>query len=67
MFTGNAFVYVFKTSQLAVMAFITITVFLRTKIDPDSTGESIYMGVVFLSLITYIFNGFAHLNAERCP
>lgn len=59
----NSFVYVFKTSQLSVMAFITMTVFLRTKMHRDSADSgNIYMGALFFSLITCMFNGFAELS-----
>lgn len=59
----NSFVYVFKTSQLTVMAFITMTLFLRTKMHHTSANDgSIYMGALFFSLITCMFNGFAELS-----
>jgi ABC-type multidrug transport system ATPase subunit len=59
----NSFVYVFKTSQLSVMAFITMTVFLRTKLHHESPNDgNIYMGALFFALITCMFNGFAELS-----
>eukprot|EP00253_Pinus_taeda_P004241 PITA_04241 len=59
----NSFVYVFKTCQLTVMAFVTMTVFLRTKLHHDSGNDgNIYMGAIFFSLITCMFNGFAELS-----
>lgn len=59
----NSFVYVFKTSQLTVMAFITMTVFLRTKMHHNSPDDgNIYMGALFFSTITCMFNGFAELS-----
>jgi len=59
----NSFVYIFKTSQLSVMAFITMTVFLRTKMHRDSPNSGlIYMGALFFGLITCMFNGFAELS-----
>ncbi|XP_058074633.1 pleiotropic drug resistance protein TUR2-like isoform X3 [Magnolia sinica] len=59
----NSFVYIFKMVQLIVVALITMTVFLRTKMSHDDvTGGNIYMGALFFALITLMFNGFAELS-----
>ncbi|KAJ6820441.1 ABC transporter G family member 36-like isoform X1 [Iris pallida] len=58
----NSFVYIFKATQLTIMAFITMTVFLRTEMHRNSvTDGGIYMGALFFSLITLMFNGFSEL------
>lgn len=58
----NSFVYIFKATQLTIMAFITMTVFLRTEMHRDSpTDGGIYMGALFFSLISLMFNGFSEL------
>ncbi|KAK1273115.1 putative pleiotropic drug resistance protein 7 [Acorus gramineus] len=59
----NSFAYVFKAVQLTVIAFITMTVFLRTKMHHDSvTDGSIYMGALFFAIIMIMFNGFSELS-----
>jgi ABC-type multidrug transport system ATPase subunit/ABC-type multidrug transport system permease subunit len=59
----NSFVYVFKTSQLTVLAFITMTLFLRTKMHHDTPDDgNIYMGAIFFGLVSCMFNGFAELS-----
>ncbi|XP_027916472.1 pleiotropic drug resistance protein 1-like isoform X2 [Vigna unguiculata] len=59
----NSFVYIFRLSQLAVMALITMTVFLRTEMHRDSvTDGGIYVGALFYCLVVVMFNGFAELS-----
>ncbi|XP_030543117.1 pleiotropic drug resistance protein 1-like [Rhodamnia argentea] len=58
----NSFVYIFKMSQLIIMAFITMTVFLRTEMHRDTvTDGGIYFGALFFTLIIIMFNGFSEL------
>ncbi|EFJ21485.1 hypothetical protein SELMODRAFT_443490 [Selaginella moellendorffii] len=58
----NSFVYVFKGSQLILLAFITMTVFLRTEMHHRTVGDGgLYMGALFFGLIIVMFNGFAEL------
>ncbi|MQM20638.1 hypothetical protein Taro_053662 [Colocasia esculenta] len=58
----NSFVYIFRTFQLLVVNFITMTLFLRTELKHDSTTNGIIlMGALFFSLIMVMFNGFAEL------
>ncbi|XAR69346.1 Sulfate-transporting ATPase [Bertholletia excelsa] len=58
----NSFVYIFKMFQLIIIAFITMTVFLRTEMH-KKTGEDgiVYMGALFFCLVITMFNGFAEL------
>ncbi|XP_022634879.1 pleiotropic drug resistance protein 1-like [Vigna radiata var. radiata] len=59
----NSFVYTFRLSQLAVMAFITMTIFLRTGMHRDSVADGgIYVGALFYCLVVVMFNGFAELS-----
>lgn len=58
----NSFVYIFKMFQLLVIATIAMTVFLRTKMHHrDVDDGSIYMGAIFIGVMTHLFNGFAEL------
>ncbi|XP_010249929.1 PREDICTED: pleiotropic drug resistance protein 1-like [Nelumbo nucifera] len=59
----NSFVYFFKMAQLAILAFITMTLFLRTEMhQDDSTDGGIYMGALFFALITVMFNGLSEIS-----
>ncbi|XP_052183660.1 pleiotropic drug resistance protein 2-like [Diospyros lotus] len=58
----NSFVYIFKTTQITIMATIAFTVFLRTKMKPgDIQGSAKFWGALFFSLINVMFNGMAEL------
>lgn len=58
----NSFVYAFRSTQLVVMAFITMTLFLRTEMHRDSvTDGGIYMGALFFGVVSVMFNGFSEL------
>ncbi|GLT80511.1 hypothetical protein SLA2020_519470 [Shorea laevis] len=58
----NLFVYVFKLTQLILMAFITMTLFLRTEMHRDTeTDGGVYLGALFFTLIMIMFNGFSEL------
>ncbi|GLJ52513.1 hypothetical protein SUGI_1117700 [Cryptomeria japonica] len=65
----NSFVYIFKAVQLLVVAFITMTVFLRTHMKVDLKHGNYYLGVLFFSLLFLMFNGFAELymTLSRLP
>ncbi|XP_031484245.1 pleiotropic drug resistance protein 3-like [Nymphaea colorata] len=58
----NSFVYIFKTVQLAIVAFITMTVYLRTRMHVTLTGANYYLGSIFFSLIILMVNGFPELG-----
>ncbi|XP_073124129.1 pleiotropic drug resistance protein 1-like [Henckelia pumila] len=58
----NSFVYIFKMTQLILMAFISMTVFLRTEMHKNTkTDGGVYMGALFYALIMIMFNGFSEL------
>ncbi|KAG5551931.1 hypothetical protein RHGRI_010140 [Rhododendron griersonianum] len=58
----NSFIYIFKLSQLTLMALITMTLFLRTEM-PKKTLEDggIFMGALFFTLIMIMFNGYSEI------
>ncbi|XP_058208544.1 pleiotropic drug resistance protein 1-like isoform X1 [Rhododendron vialii] len=59
----NSFIYIFKLTQLILMAFITVTVFLRIEM-PKKTLEDggIFMGALFFTLIMIMFNGYSEIT-----
>ncbi|KAK6152321.1 hypothetical protein DH2020_014956 [Rehmannia glutinosa] len=58
----NSFVYIFKTSQITIMAVIAFTVFLRTEMPfGQLTDGGKFFGALFFSLINVMFNGMAEL------
>ncbi|KAF3795441.1 ABC transporter G family member 39 [Nymphaea thermarum] len=58
----NAFVYIFKTTQITFMSLITMTVFLRTQMKHETFADGQkYFGALFFSLINVMFNGLAEL------
>ncbi|KAM0064291.1 putative ABC-type sulfate transporter [Helianthus debilis subsp. tardiflorus] len=65
----NSFVYIFKTVQLTIIAVITMTVFLRTRLKPDSIDANYYLGSLFYALIILIVDGFpeAAMTVSRLP
>lgn len=66
----NSFVYIFKLVQVIIIGLMTMTVFLRTKMKHDTLEDAnVYLGALFVGLITHLFNGFAELamSLERLP
>ncbi|KAG5566573.1 hypothetical protein RHGRI_002206 [Rhododendron griersonianum] len=58
----NSFIYIFKTTQITIMATIALTVFLRTEMKAGGLGGSgKFWGALFFSLINVMFNGMAEL------
>ncbi|XP_025012241.2 pleiotropic drug resistance protein 1 isoform X2 [Ricinus communis] len=58
----NSFFYIFKMTQIIIMAVLTITVFLRTEMRRDTpTDAAIYLGALFFTVVTLMFNGFTEL------
>ncbi|GAB2269455.1 transcription factor [Dionaea muscipula] len=60
----NSFVYIFKISQIIFMAFIAMTVFLRTKMNKDTVtpGGTIYTGSLFFEVMMVMFIGMAEMS-----
>eukprot|EP00850_Spirogloea_muscicola_P013086 SM000087S23368 [mRNA] locus=s87:336767:345436:+ [translate_table: standard] len=66
----DAFLYVFKTAQVAFVAFITMTVFFRTRLNANSLNDgNLYLGALFFALVHMMFNGFAEISitVQRLP
>nr|GLL46785.1 pleiotropic drug resistance protein 1-like [Ipomoea trifida] len=58
----NSFVYIFKMIQLILMAFVAMTVFLRTEMPKNSIADgTVFMGALFFAVIMTMFNGFSEL------
>jgi hypothetical protein len=58
----NSFIYIFKTTQITIMSFIAMTVFLRTEMKHGRIEDGgKYYGALFFSLINVMFNGMAEL------
>ncbi|XP_078149902.1 pleiotropic drug resistance protein TUR2-like [Carex rostrata] len=59
----NMPIYIFKIVELAFLTLVTMTVFFHTKLHiRDLTDGSIYMGALFLTITTIMFNGLAELG-----
>ncbi|KAI9196707.1 hypothetical protein LWI28_026286 [Acer negundo] len=58
----NSFIYVFKSTQLVIIASITMTVFLRTQMAVDLIHANLYLGALFYSLLILLVDGFPELN-----
>ncbi|KAE9459463.1 hypothetical protein C3L33_08630, partial [Rhododendron williamsianum] len=58
----NSFVYIFKMTQLTIMAFIVMTVFLRTEMSKETTEDGgIFLGALFFTLLLTMFTGMSEL------
>ncbi|KAI3509212.1 hypothetical protein L1887_24319 [Cichorium endivia] len=58
----NSFVYIFKLVQLIIIAFITMTVFFRTRLKVDVLDANYYLGSLFYSLVILLVDGFPELS-----
>ncbi|KAF2301516.1 hypothetical protein GH714_025383 [Hevea brasiliensis] len=59
----NSFVYIFKLTQLTIMAMVAMTLFFRTEMHRDSiTDGGIYAGSLFFSMIFIMFNGLSEMS-----
>nr|Q2PCF1.1 RecName: Full=Pleiotropic drug resistance protein 2; AltName: Full=NpPDR2 [Nicotiana plumbaginifolia]CAH40786.1 PDR-like ABC transporter [Nicotiana plumbaginifolia] len=58
----SSFLYIFKTTQITIMATIALTVFLRTQMKAGTVKDSAkFWGALFFSLINVMFNGMQEL------
>ncbi|OQU83826.1 hypothetical protein SORBI_3005G183900 [Sorghum bicolor] len=58
----NSFVYIIKVVQLIILGTIAMTVFLRTKMHRHDVEDGvIFLGAMFLGLVTHLFNGFVEV------
>ncbi|KAG2721210.1 hypothetical protein I3843_02G058000 [Carya illinoinensis] len=58
----NSFVYVFKTVQLVITAFIAMTIFLRTQTTVDLNSANYFLGALYYTLVRLMTNGVAELS-----
>ncbi|KAI8028260.1 putative receptor-like protein kinase [Camellia lanceoleosa] len=58
----NSFIYVFKSTQLVIIASVAMTVFLRTRMNVDAIHANYYLGALFYALIILFFDGFPELS-----
>ncbi|KAJ4718269.1 Pleiotropic drug resistance ABC transporter [Melia azedarach] len=59
----NSFVYVFKVTQLTVMALLAMTIFFRTKLDKNTLNDGvIYTGALFFGVVMIMFNGMSEIS-----
>ncbi|XP_058192547.1 ABC transporter G family member 29-like [Rhododendron vialii] len=66
----NSFVYVFKTAQIIIVAIITSTVFLRTKMHAGNEVDgAMYIGALLFTILINMINGFSELalTVQRLP
>uniref|UniRef100_A0ACD5YHJ1 Uncharacterized protein n=1 Tax=Avena sativa TaxID=4498 RepID=A0ACD5YHJ1_AVESA len=57
----NAFFYIAKAVQLGLLAIITGTVLLRTRMGVDRVHANYYLGSIFYALLLLMVNGFPEL------
>nr|TKR70971.1 pleiotropic drug resistance protein 3-like [Populus alba] len=58
----NLSLHVFKSVQLVVTALITMTVFIRSRMNIDMVDGDLYMGSLFYALIRLMCNGITELS-----
>ncbi|KAK5843041.1 hypothetical protein PVK06_005470 [Gossypium arboreum] len=58
----NSFTYVFKSVQLVIIASITMTTFLRTRMAVDVIHSSYFMDSLFYALVILHVDGFPELS-----
>ncbi|KAK6264133.1 hypothetical protein SCA6_019567, partial [Theobroma cacao] len=59
----NSFFYVFKTSQIIIVAFLASTMFLRTRMHHRNEQDGmLYNGALLFSVITNMFNGYPEIS-----
>ncbi|KAM2654151.1 hypothetical protein EV2_025694 [Malus domestica] len=59
----NSFIYIFKTVQIIIGAFIAATVFLKTEMNTRNEDDgALYVGALIFVMIINMFNGFAELS-----
>lgn len=58
----NSFIHVLKSAQLLVIALVTMTVFLRTRMKIDAVHANYYLGSIFYALIRFMTVGVPELS-----
>ncbi|XP_062201348.1 ABC transporter G family member 51 isoform X2 [Phragmites australis] len=70
LISRNCFLYTFRTCQVALVAVITCTIFLQTRLHPvDEESGNLYLSCLFYGLVHMMFNGFTELpiTISRLP
>lgn len=57
----NSFLYIFMFVQMVLVACITMSVFIRTRMKIDMVHGNYYLSALFFSLIIIMFNGYAEI------
>ncbi|XP_078168194.1 ABC transporter G family member 36-like [Carex rostrata] len=57
----NSFVYIFKAVQLTLVAIITMTLFMRTRMHHNEADGNKFLGVLFFTIMMIMFNSYAEL------
>jgi hypothetical protein len=61
----NAFIYAFRTSQVALAALVAATLFLRTRHSADNVPDGVLLaGFQFYSITTMFFTSFSEMALE---
>ncbi|KAG0587732.1 hypothetical protein KC19_2G187600 [Ceratodon purpureus] len=67
----NSIVFFVKTFQITVAAFISMTVFFRTRLHQNSVGDSgsLYLNALFYAVVVIMLTGFGELAStiQRLP
>ncbi|KAK9192465.1 hypothetical protein WN944_003157 [Citrus x changshan-huyou] len=58
----NSFLYIFKTTQLIIVAIMAMTVFLRTRMEIDVFDANYYMGSLYFALVMLLVDGIPELS-----
>ncbi|KAF6262511.1 ATP-binding cassette transporter [Scenedesmus sp. NREL 46B-D3] len=56
----NSFLYIFKSAQAIIVAFITGTLFLKDRMSTSTVqGGTLYLGLIFFSIVEIMFSSYA--------
>ncbi|URD75112.1 Plant PDR ABC transporter associated [Musa troglodytarum] len=59
----NSAVHIFKAIQIVLLAFVIMTIFLRTKMKHQTIADGyLYMGAIFAGVVIVKFNGMTELS-----
>ncbi|KAK5818388.1 hypothetical protein PVK06_023324 [Gossypium arboreum] len=62
LITRHRFLYIFRTCQVAFVAFVTSTLFFRTRLHPrDENDGNLYLSCLYFGVVHLMFNGFTEL------
>ncbi|XVF34334.1 hypothetical protein REPUB_Repub18cG0050800 [Reevesia pubescens] len=56
LMSRNSFLYIFKLTQLIIIAIVTMTMFLRSGVDIDVIHANYYLGAMFYGLLILIID-----------